>query len=128
MPNNGSKSIATVSNPTDLYWVEGELPPADSVPPESRILCWIVTHITQEDIEKYKCVNEPIGLEHQGMLRSVEVVMPRHDSVHGWRWCEMSGHPIGYHERVAWYAWIAFGDLKGFEKELDQIDEESLPD
>lgn len=69
---------------------------------------WMVNDIPLEDYERWKDSNMPLPHpdEVNGMLLRITTVHPWEDNLNPLRWCDSSCHPIGYHERVTWHAWI----------------------
>ncbi len=93
-----------VNHPDNLVWHKGELPDVHTVPKGTWVLAWFVNNTTQEEYDKSpEYVFSP---EYNGTLRRIEAVMPHSDSLNPLRWCDSSGHPIGYQEKVAFWCYV----------------------
>lgn len=80
------------SNPNEIKWIEGDLPDPKTVPKDSRALVWLV-----DDVD--------------GELKRITVVSPRGDKLNPIRWGD--GFPIGYQEKVKFYAWLVRPKTEG---------------
>ena len=98
-------------SPNDLKWIEGPLPPVQTVPKHSWLLAWFVNDIPMEEYERLKDSNYPLPHpdEVNGKLRRIASVHPWENELNPLRWCDSSCFPIGYQERVTHYAWIFRG-------------------
>lgn len=105
--------IKAVTNPSELEWVEGDLPPVHTVPRNACVLVWFVHNITQEEHQRITnmCLHHPNmippGPEYNGRLRRISMCFPKEDSLNPLKWCDAHGMPIGSQEKVAFYAWVS---------------------
>jgi len=86
------------NHPDELKWIEGDLPDVHEVVSGCSILAWIVwNHPTPE---KGGIIN--------GQKKRIVVVMPRKfDNLSNpLCWCDTSMRPIGYDEKVKFWAWV----------------------
>jgi hypothetical protein len=97
----------TITHPDQLYWNTGELPDVHSVPYDCRLMAWFVNDITQEEYER--CEPNCSHPDANGDLRRIVMVLPYQNELNALRWCDSSFHPIGYHEKVAYFAWMRKG-------------------
>lgn len=101
------------SGPHDLKWLEGPLPDVHSVPRNCGALVWIVYDLDEKEYQSLSTYNRtklPPREEMNGTLSRITVAFPQGDELNSLRWCDNSCMPIGYCERVAWYAWIYKGN------------------
>lgn len=112
MQINGTKKIDVI-NPEEIKWVKGDLPPISTIPKESCLLVWMVNDIPVEDYEQWKdtMMSLPDPNEVNGTLRRIILVHPWENELNPLRWCDSNCYPIGFHEKVAWYAWIKRGKI-----------------
>lgn len=106
------------ADPSEIEWYETELPDVHLVPNRCGILAWFVHDFGTEDSKEWKDVcryssDELNFSEINGSLRRIEMIHPQQDSLNPLRWCDSSCHPIGYCERVKYWAWIAHPILIG---------------
>lgn len=106
----------TLHNPYDIQWIEGDLPDVHEVPKECRILAWFVCWYP--DPEEWKLASRhwpdaPPWEEVQGKTRRIEMLFPHENDLNPLRWCDSGGHPVGYQEKVKYWAWISHPFLIG---------------
>lgn len=89
----------TLGHPSELQWFETELPDVHDVPEHCAILAWFVNDFGSEDSNEW-----------QGKLRRIEVIQP---GLNPTKWCDSIRMPIGYSERVKYWAWISHPTLIG---------------
>lgn len=99
--------------PHDLVWLEGPLPDVHSIPRNCSALVWIAHEFDEDGYNSLNCYNHgnlPPRHVMNGTLSRITVAFPQGDELNPLRWCDNSCMPIGYCERVAWYAWINKGN------------------
>lgn len=107
--------------PADLQWFETELPDVHDVPKHCLILAWFVNDFGSEDSKEWKDVlrsfkddaEKPDFNDWNGNIRRIEVIHPREDDLNPLKWCDSSCMPIGYCERVKYWAWVSHPTLIG---------------
>lgn len=110
-----------INHPNDLHWIEGDLPDVHMVPKNCSILVWFVNDFpdgpeSQEwkDFLRYCVIEQNISWEDiHGKLRRISVIHPWSDQLNPLRWCDSSGHPIGYQEKAKYWAWVVHPLLIG---------------
>lgn len=128
MSENGLRiGVGTVSftmqitGPTELRWYETELPDVRLVPERCSVLAWFVHDFGSEDSKEWQDAcryGNGTGAnlnfsEINGSLRRIEMIHPRQDSLNPLRWCDSSCMPIGYCEKIKYWAWVAHPILIG---------------
>lgn len=93
-----------MDHPSELEWIDGDLPDVHSVPKWCSVLVWFVTDCGEEEREAFEGERE-----HNGKLRRISACSPYENDLNPLRWCDSSCHPIGYHEKVAHWSWINKG-------------------
>jgi len=96
-----------IENPSELKWIQGPLPPVESVPYDCCALAWLVSrgaHKFEEVPEHPKSYRYVPAPEFEGVLKRIIMVHPWKDSRNPLRWCD--SFPIGHEEEVTWYAWV----------------------
>jgi hypothetical protein len=88
-----------VEKPTDMQWFEGDLPDVHVVPSDCCVMAWFILDLP--------------GNDWHGKLVRIETVRPREDSLNPLSWCDSRGHPIGFQEKVIYWAWVAHPLLIG---------------
>ena len=101
-----------MKHPSEIKWIEGDLPDVHTVNKNCSVLVFFVNNITKEEYEQ--CVrmsphNLPYSPDHNGKLRRIEMCFSHKDDLNSLRWCDSSVMPIGYHEKVAYWAWLNKG-------------------
>lgn len=101
-----------MKSPDDIFWIEGDLPPVESVSITSRLLVWLVVDITQEEYERCEsmCKGMVPSPELNGKFCGITNAYPNQDSLNPLRWFVgygpyIPGHKAN-HQKVAYYAWI----------------------
>jgi len=80
--------------PDQLRWIAGDLPSLSTVSDGAFLLAWLIS--------------TNVG-PAEGTFRRVIMVMPASNELNPRRWCDTSYYPIGFGERVAYYAWLRRG-------------------
>lgn len=95
-----------IKHPNDIQWIEGELPDVHTVPYTRRALAWLVYDKADKPVRTegahYKYIPAP---ELDGQLKTIVMVSPWQDQLNPLRWW-CTDLPIGYQEKVKFYAWI----------------------
>lgn len=98
--------------PGQIVWNDGDLPDVHTVPKDCCILAWFVNDFPGgPDSQEWKDLKRhwpeaPPWEEVHGKLRRIECVHPWENDLNPLRWCDSSCHPIGYQEKVKYWAWI----------------------
>ena len=98
-----------IENPGQLKWIQGPLPPVESVPYECFALAWLVhrgSHKPEALPElpmSKRCVLAP---ELEGRFKRITMVFPWKNEGNPLRWVDASGYPIEFEEEVTWWTWI----------------------
>lgn len=103
-----------IQTPSDLEWIEGDLPDVHSVPYNCLLLVWFVYDITQEEWERSIKMHPKLASlspDHNGLLSRITMCLPYKNQLNPLRWCDLSCSPIGYQEKVKYYAWIKKGSI-----------------
>lgn len=95
-------------HPQEIEWNAGELPDVHSVPKGCSVLAWFVQDISQEEWNRIGHILKQHGifLENNGNLRRIGMCVPWENDLNPLRWVDSGGMPIGYHEKVTYWAWI----------------------
>lgn len=101
-----------IQHPDEIKWVEGELPDVHMVPKNCSILAWFVYDFPGGpdskawlDIKRYSGMELSWEKVH-GSFKSIKRVYPDEDEMNPLRWCGSSGYPIGWEEKVKYWAWV----------------------
>jgi hypothetical protein len=111
--------FAMLNKPEDIKWIEGELPDVSSVSEDCWILAWFVHDFPGgPESEQWKRIlrlttsKTPLVWEDiHGSFRSIELVHLFENELNPLKWVNSSGHPIGWEEKVKYWAWVK-GKLK----------------
>lgn len=101
-----------MKNPKEIEWIDGDLPDVHTVSKNCCVLVWFVNDITQEEWERCAKMSRnhpnmiPPSPDHNGELRRIDMCFAHENDLNPLRWCDSSQHPIGYHEKVAHWAWL----------------------
>jgi len=77
-----------LSHPSEIKWREDELPDVQEVAYDCVLLAWFVSDDEWES------------------FRGIKMVLPYENDLNPLRWCDNSCSPIGYEEKVKYWAWI----------------------
>ena len=98
--------------PIDLIWIDGDLPDVGLVSYDFWALAWFVydenpSGTKRNEDNSYSPVKRP---DLAGKFKKIAMVHPHGDNLNPVRWCDSSGHPIGYEEEVKHFAWIKLAE------------------
>lgn len=101
-----------LNQPSDIEWFEGDLPDIHLVPKDCCILAWFVNDFpggpdSKEWNDVLRYCTSPLKWEdvHE-KLRRIELIHPWENDLNPLRWCDSSCHPIGFQEKVKYWAWV----------------------
>ena len=95
-----------MKHPSEIEWIEGDLPDVHTVPKDCCVLAFIVCNVTMEEYEQ--CKPHCSHPNDNGRLLRIRMCHPWENDLNPLRWCD-SSMPIGYHEKVAHWAWLNKG-------------------
>lgn len=96
-----------MNSPADIEWIEGELPPVESVPYKCRVLVWFITDISEGSFQTAKIFWPEFDPNiHNGQFSKIEVCLPWEDALNSLRWCGDNMMPIGHWTKVKYWAWL----------------------
>lgn len=99
-----------ITHPSEIEWIDGELPDVHMVPKDCCVLVWFVTDVPPNHYVSVRVFWPEFNPDrHNGRLRRIELCQPKEDNLNPLKWCDSSGHPIGHEERVTHWAWICKG-------------------
>lgn len=97
--------MTKIQHPTELIWIEGELPDVHEVSRNCCALVWMVHDIPKEDFETIRRYNPGVKPEEvNGTFKCISTVSPWSNELNPLRW---DGSPsFGNWDKVKFYAWI----------------------
>jgi hypothetical protein len=95
-----------INHPSQIVWIEGELPDVHTVPYNSTVLVWLVYHEAEQILSVEGGFSRPVPApELDGKLKLITIAQPWKDDLNPLRWYAGSTG-IGFQEKVKYYAWI----------------------
>jgi hypothetical protein len=97
-------------HPSEIQWIEGDLPDVHEVPKDCRILAWFVCWYPKREEWDHAArawADSPKWEDVHEKTRRIEMVFPYENDLNPLRWCDSGCHPIGYQEKVKYWAWIS---------------------
>jgi hypothetical protein len=91
-----------ISHPSQLEWIEGDLPDVHTVSKNCRALVWLVTDIPKSDYSIFKQFHSDLDPEEiNGKLQTIEITYPWENDLNPLRW-----EGMWHWAKVKYYAWI----------------------